>query len=114
MDNAAEVFARAELVVKVKEPQAGERAMLRPDQVLFTYLHLAADAEQTADLVASGVTAIGYETVTDTAGRLPLLAPMSEVAGRMSIKAGAYSWKNPKVAAGCRSVACPGSRPPTW
>ena len=90
VDSAAEVFARAELVVKVKEPQASERALLRPDQVLFTYLHLAADAEQTADLVASGVTAIGYEAVTDAAGRLPLLAPMSEVAGRMSIQAGAY------------------------
>ena len=85
-----EIFAGAELVVKVKEPEAGERAQLRQGQVLFTYLHLAADAEQTAELVNSGVTAIAYETVTDSRGRLPLLAPMSEVAGRMSIQAGAH------------------------
>ena len=108
MDNAAEVFARAELVVKVKEPQAGERPMLRPDQVLFTYLHLAADAEQTADLVASGVTAIGYETVADTAGRLPLLAPMSEVAGRMSIQAGAYYLEKPQGGCGVPLGGVPG------
>ena len=88
--SAEEIWGEAELVVKVKEPQPGERALLREGQVLFTYLHLAADPEQTAELVESGVTAIAYETVTDEQGRLPLLAPMSEVAGRMSIQAGAH------------------------
>ncbi|HET9599220.1 MAG TPA: alanine dehydrogenase, partial [Anaeromyxobacteraceae bacterium] len=87
---AAEVFAQAELVVKVKEPLAPERRMLRPGQVLFTYLHLAPDREQAEDLVKSGATCIAYETVTSPSGGLPLLAPMSEVAGRMSIQAGAY------------------------
>jgi len=86
----AEVFAKAELVVKVKEPLAPERKMLRPGQVLFTYLHLAPDREQAVDLVKSGATCIAYETVTSPSGGLPLLAPMSEVAGRMSIQAGAY------------------------
>jgi alanine dehydrogenase len=86
---AAEVFARADMIVKVKEPQAGERKMLRPGQVLFTYLHLAPDAPQTRDLIESESICIAYETVTDAQGRLPLLAPMSEVAGRMSIQAGA-------------------------
>jgi len=90
VDSAEDVFARADMVVKVKEPLANERKMLREGQVLFTYLHLAADADQTRDLVDSGATAIAYETVTDSVGRLPLLAPMSEVAGRMSIQAGAH------------------------
>lgn len=89
-DSAEEVFARADLIVKVKEPQANERAMLRPDQVLFTYLHLAPDPEQTRDLVASGAVCIAYETVTSRAGGLPLLAPMSEVAGRLAVQAGAH------------------------
>ncbi|NMG75820.1 alanine dehydrogenase [Aromatoleum diolicum] len=88
-DDADAVFAAAELIVKVKEPQAVERARLRDDQVLFTYLHLAPDPDQARDLLASGVTAIAYETVTGTDGGLPLLAPMSEVAGRMSVQAGA-------------------------
>jgi len=88
--SAAEVFARAELIVKVKEPQASECALLRPGQTLFAYLHLAADAAQTQALIASGCTAIAYETVTDANGGLPLLAPMSEVAGRMAIQAGAH------------------------
>jgi len=87
---AAEVFGQAEMIVKVKEPQAAERKMLRPGQILFTYLHLAPDAEQARDLVASGAVCIAYETVTSTSGGLPLLAPMSEVAGRMAIQAGAY------------------------
>lgn len=90
LPDAAEVFARAEMIVKVKEPQAGERAMLREGQILFTYLHLAPDPEQARDLMASGASCIAYETVTSDAGRLPLLAPMSEVAGRLSIQAGAY------------------------
>ena len=87
---AADVFGQAEMIVKVKEPQAAERKMLRPGQILFTYLHLAPDAEQARDLVASGAVCIAYETVTSSSGGLPLLAPMSEVAGRMAIQAGAY------------------------
>jgi len=86
---AADVFATSELVVKVKEPQLGECRQLRKGQVLFTYLHLAADREQTEALLASGATAIAYETVTATDGSLPLLTPMSEVAGRMSVQVGA-------------------------
>jgi len=78
------------MIVKVKEPQPQERAMLRPEQVLFTYLHLAPDPAQTQDLLRSGATCIAYETVTSPTGTLPLLAPMSEVAGRMSVQAGAY------------------------
>jgi alanine dehydrogenase len=88
--NAAEVFSRADMIVKVKEPQAVERAMLRRDQILFTYLHLAPDPDQCRELVTSGAVCIAYETVTQPGGGLPLLAPMSEVAGRMSIQAGAY------------------------
>ncbi len=88
--NAAEVFARADLIVKVKEPQAIEIALLRPGQVLFTYLHLAADKAQTEGLLRSGATCIAYETVSDSRGGLPLLAPMSEVAGRMSVQVGAH------------------------
>lgn len=86
---AAEVFARADMIVKVKEPQAAERRMLRAGQILFTYLHLAPDPEQTRDLITSGAVCIAYETVTQQGGGLPLLAPMSEVAGRMSVQAGA-------------------------
>lgn len=86
---AEEVFARAELIVKVKEPQPQERKRLRDGQVLFTYLHLAPDPEQAKDLIASGAIAIAYETVTSPAGGLPLLAPMSEVAGRLAVQAGA-------------------------
>ncbi len=88
--DAAAVFEQAELIVKVKEPQPAECRRLRPDQTLFTYLHLAADPGQARLLAASGVTAIAYETVTDARGGLPLLAPMSEVAGRMAIQCGAY------------------------
>lgn len=86
---APEIFASADMIIKVKEPQAVERAMLREDQILFTYLHLAPDLEQTRDLATSGAICIAYETVTDRNGALPLLAPMSEVAGRMSVQAGA-------------------------
>lgn len=89
VDTAAEIFARAEMIVKVKEPQSGERAMLRPGQILYTYLHLAPDPDQTRDLVASGAICIAYETVTGPGGGLPLLKPMSQVAGRMSVQAGA-------------------------
>src|SRR6476660_1890779 len=87
---AAEVFATADLIVKVNEPQPQECAMLREGQTLFTYLHLAPDPEQAKALMAAGVTAIAYETVTSVRGGLPLLAPMSEVAGRMAIQAGAH------------------------
>jgi len=88
--DAATVFAGSDMVVKVKEPQLAECAMLRPGQVLFTYLHLAADRAQADGLMKSGAVAIAYETVTATDGSLPLLVPMSEVAGRMSIQVGAY------------------------
>ena len=88
--SAADIFADAEMVVKVKEPLAPERAMLREGQILFTYLHLAADPDQAAELIESGATCIAYETVTSSSGGLPLLAPMSEVAGRMAVQAGAY------------------------
>ena len=86
---AAEIFQRAEMIVKVKEPQPVECAMLRPGQILYTYLHLAPDPEQAAALVKSGAVCIAYETITGPGGGLPLLAPMSEVAGRMAIQAGA-------------------------
>ena len=88
--SAAQVFERAELIVKVKEPLAAERAMLRQGQVIFTYLHLAADKQQMTDLLELGVTAIAYETVTSAQGTLPLLTPMSEVAGRMAPQVGAH------------------------
>jgi alanine dehydrogenase len=91
LGSAEEVFETAEMIVKVKEPQLNECEMLRPDQVLFTYLHLAPDPKQTEALVKSGTTAIAYETVTADDGSLPLLTPMSEVAGRLSIQAGAYA-----------------------
>jgi len=89
-DTAEEIFASADMVVKVKEPQPSEWKMLRENQILFTYLHLAPDPDQARGLMESGCIAIAYETVTDARGGLPLLAPMSEVAGRMSIQAGAH------------------------
>lgn len=88
--SAEEIFAKAEMIVKVKEPQQSECKMLHEGQILYTYLHLAPDPKQTAALKASGCTAIAYETVTDRFGRLPLLSPMSEVAGRLSIQVGAH------------------------
>lgn len=91
VDTAEEVFATAEMVVKVKEPQPGEWAQLREEQILFTYLHLAPDPDQARGLMESGVSAVAYETVTAPDGSLPLLAPMSEVAGRLSIEASAHS-----------------------
>lgn len=90
VDTAEEIFASADMVVKVKEPQPSEWKMLRENQILFTYLHLAPDPDQARGLMESGCVAIAYETVTDSRGGLPLLAPMSEVAGRMSIQAGAH------------------------
>ncbi|KZL21409.1 Alanine dehydrogenase [Pseudovibrio axinellae] len=111
LPTAADVFAKAEMIVKVKEPQAVERKMLRPDHLLFTYLHLAPDPEQTADLVASGAVCIAYETVKDTKGRLPLLAPMSQVAGRLSIQAGATALQKANGGAGVLLGGVPGVAP---
>jgi alanine dehydrogenase len=109
--SAAEVFASAELIVKVKEPQAVERRMLREGQVLFTYLHLAPDPEQAKDLVESKAICIAYETVTSPSGGLPLLAPMSEVAGRMSVQAGAYYLEKPHGGLGVLLGGVPGVAP---
>jgi alanine dehydrogenase len=108
---AADVFARADLVVKVKEPQPVECAMLRKDQVLFTYLHLAADRAQAEALMKSGATAIAYETVTGRNGSLPLLTPMSEVAGRMSIQVGAASLQKANGGFGVLLGGVPGVPP---
>ncbi|MEY4982728.1 MAG: alanine dehydrogenase [Pseudomonadota bacterium] len=109
--DAAEVFAASEMIVKVKEPQAVERARLREGQVLFTYLHLAPDPEQTKDLLASGVTAIAYETVTDDRGGLPLLAPMSEVAGRLAPQVGAWTLQKANGGRGVLLGGVPGVLP---
>lgn len=107
------IFDKAELIVKVKEPQTQERAQLREDQTLFTYLHLAPDHEQTRELIDSGATCIAYETVTDSHGRLPLLAPMSEVAGRMSIQAGAHCLEKSQQGRGILLGGVPGVEPAT-
>ena len=109
--DAKAVFERAEMIVKVKEPQPGERAMLRAGQVLFTYLHLAPDPRQTADLVESGAVCIAYETVTSPAGGLPLLAPMSEVAGRLSIQAAAHALERVNGGKGILLGGVPGVLP---
>jgi alanine dehydrogenase len=108
---AAEVFAEAEMIVKVKEPQAVERKMLREGQLLFTYLHLAPDPEQTKDLLESGCTAIAYETVTDDRGGLPLLAPMSEVAGRLAPQVGAWTLQKANGGRGVLMGGVPGVAP---
>ena len=109
--DAATIFAECEMVVKVKEPQPAERALLRRGQVLYTYLHLAPDPEQTADLVKSGVTAIAYETVTGPGNQLPLLKPMSQVAGRMSIQAGATALEKAHGGRGVLLGGVPGVLP---
>lgn len=106
--DAVSVFADSEMIVKVKEPQSVERAMLRPDHVLFTYLHLAPDFPQTTDLLNSGATCIAYETVSDPQGGLPLLAPMSQVAGRMSVQAGAHCLEAPNGGQGLLIGGVPG------
>ncbi|HFQ15752.1 MAG TPA: alanine dehydrogenase [Rhodobacteraceae bacterium] len=108
---AQEVFERADMIVKVKEPQAVERKMLREGQVLFTYLHLAPDPEQTRDLLESGVTAIAYETVTAAGGGLPLLAPMSEVAGRLAPQVGAWTLQKANGGRGVLMGGVPGVGP---
>lgn len=108
---AAEVFAATDMIVKVKEPQAVERKMLREGQLLFTYLHLAPDPDQTHDLLASGATCIAYETVTDDRGGLPLLAPMSEVAGRLAPQVGAYTLQKANGGRGVLLGGVPGVGP---
>ncbi len=108
---ADEVFARADMVVKVKEPQPQEIARLRAGQLLFTYLHLAPDAPQARGLIACGVTAIAYETVTDRHGGLPLLAPMSEVAGRLAVQAGAHCLEMAQGGLGILLGGVPGVAP---
>ncbi|MEH3045571.1 alanine dehydrogenase [Sphingomonas adhaesiva] len=111
LPTAKAVFDAAEMIVKVKEPQPVERAMLHPGQILFTYLHLAPDPEQAKDLIASGATCIAYETVTDRTGALPLLKPMSQVAGRMSIQAGATALEKANGGRGVLLGGVPGVRP---
>ena len=111
VETAQEIFQRAEMIIKVKEPQPEECAMLRPGQVLFTYLHLAPDPEQTKLLLESGATCIAYETVTSESHGLPLLAPMSEVAGRMSIQAGAYNLEITQGGDGILLGGVPGVEP---
>jgi alanine dehydrogenase len=111
LPSAEDVFDAAEMIVKVKEPQAVERAMLRENHTLFTYLHLAPDAPQTEDLVNGGACCIAYETVTDDHGHLPLLAPMSEVAGRLSIQAGAWCLEKARGGSGVLLGGVPGVEP---
>ncbi|MDE0590717.1 alanine dehydrogenase [Halocynthiibacter sp. C4] len=108
---ASDVFAKADMIVKVKEPQAVERKMLREGQLLFTYLHLAPDPDQTLDLLKSGCTAIAYETVTDNAGGLPLLAPMSEVAGKLAPQVGAWTLQKANGGRGVLMGGVPGVGP---
>ncbi len=109
--SAQEVFARAEMIVKVKEPQLAECRMLRPGQILYTYLHLAPDPEQTTELIKSGAVCIAYETITGPGGGLPCLAPMSEVAGRMSIQAGAAFLEKSRGGMGLLLGGVPGVAP---
>ena len=110
VDIAEHIFAEADLVIKVKEPQSCERALLRENQTLFTYLHLAPDLPQTKDLLDSGAICVAYETVTDAQGRLPLLAPMSEVAGRMSVQAGAMCLEKAQGGRGVLLGGVPGTQ----
>ncbi len=109
--NARDLYEQADMIVKVKEPQPDERGLLRRGQVLFAYLHLAADADLTRDLLKSGVTAIAYETVTDDSGGLPLLAPMSEVAGRLAPQTGSWALQKANGGSGVLMGGVPGVRP---
>lgn len=111
IDTTAELFATADMIVKVKEPQSAERKMLRQGQLLFTYLHLAPDPDQTCDLIDSGCTAIAYETVTDANGGLPLLAPMSEVAGKLAPQMGAWTLQKANGGRGTLMGGVPGVTP---
>lgn len=111
LPTAQDVFSQSDMIIKVKEPQPQECKMLRPGQIIFTYLHLAPDLEQADGLINSGCTAIAYETVTDAHGGLPLLAPMSEVAGRMAIQAGAHFLEKGQGGAGVLLAGVPGVTP---
>lgn len=111
VNQAQNIFERADMIVKVKEPQPAECKMLKPGQILFTYLHLAPDRQQTELLMESGCIAIAYETVTDDHGRLPLLVPMSEVAGRLSVQAGAHSLEKAQQGMGVLLGGVPGVKP---
>ena len=111
LDNAEDIFKKAEIIVKVKEPQMNEVAMIRENQIIYTYLHLAAAKELTEGLIKSKAVCIAYETVTDDNGRLPLLAPMSAVAGRMSIQAGAHSLEKNQKGRGLLLGGAPGVEP---
>ena len=111
VDTAMEVFARAEMIVKVKEPQAPELTLIRPGQTVFTYFHFAADRRLTEGFLATGATAVAYETLRDDRGRLPLLIPMSEVAGRMSIQEGAKYLEKPQMGRGILLGGVPGVAP---
>ncbi len=113
VDTVKELFQRSDMIIKVKEPQPSEVAMVRRGQIMFTYFHLAADKSLTESLAASGVIAVAYETLSDDHGRLPLLTPMSEVAGRMSIQEGAKYLERPQMGAAFSWPACRGSSPPT-
>ena len=110
-ENARDIFAKSDMIVKVKEPQASEWVQLREGQILFTYLHLAPDPEQAKGLLASGCTAVAYETVTDAAGHLPLLAPMSEVAGRLAVEAAGAALKRSAGGRGVLLGGVPGVQP---
>ena len=111
VETAGAVFAQAEMLIKVKEPQPVECAMLRPGQILFTYLHLAPDRQQTLNLIKSGAVCIAYETVVDNGGHLPLLIPMSEIAGRMAVQAGALALQKNCGGAGLLLSGVPGVSP---
>lgn len=111
VSTANDVFDQAEMIIKVKEPQAAERAMLRPDQILYTYLHLAPDPEQTKDLIKSGAVCVAYETVTSDDGDLPLLKPMSQVAGRLAIQVGAAALQKNAGGRGVLLGGVPGVAP---
>ncbi len=111
IDTAEEIFATTDLIVKVKEPQASECSQLRPGQLLFTYLHLAADPKQAERLIASGATCIAYETITSPQGGLPLLAPMSLIAGRLSVQAGAHHMEIHQGGSGTLLGGVPGVPP---
>ncbi len=111
VENPSELYRRAEMIIKVKEPQAGEMPLLRRGQIIFTYFHLAADRQLTESLLATGCIAVAYETLSDEKGRLPLLTPMSEVAGRMSIQEGAKYLERPQMGRGILLAGVPGVEP---
>jgi alanine dehydrogenase len=111
VDSAAEVFAAADMILKVKEPQAAELALIRPGQIVFTYFHFAADRQLTESFLATGGIAVAYETLSDDQGRLPLLTPMSEVAGRMSVQEGAKYLERPQMGRGILLGGVPGVAP---